>query len=128
MTRVLHTLLCSLFIAVTMFQQLVIADDETIISSIHQLQNVFVYTKKDSCEDCHNVADLLDKHNVKYKEIDLLWNPKQYMLLKRQTEKDSPPYVFIGNKFIGGHKELKKILQKQKSISVKRPNRTKTDV
>ncbi len=89
----------------------------------HQIHNVFIYTTKNSCEKCRKVKEELVENDIKYKEIDLSWNPKQHMLIRRQTAHKEPPYIFIGNKFIGGHDELKETLKSQKIL----PRKTKID-
>lgn len=78
-----------------------------------QVHRVLIY-KDSKNEKCDEVHDHLKKHNIEYNDIDLSWNRKQRMILERKAGKKDISYVFIGNKYIGNHKELMHILKQGK--------------
>lgn len=68
-----------------------------------------VYVWK-SCPYCKAAVRLLDKKNLDYQEIDIFGDNDMRKKLQNQTDHYTVPYIFIGETFIGGYSEMKRLM------------------
>ena len=85
-------------------------EDEGDRKATHQIKRVLIYRNSD-CKDCDEAKNALKKHNVEYQDIDLSWNHKQSMILRRKAGKEDVSYVFVGNEYIGNHNDLMALMR-----------------
>lgn len=76
-------------------------------------KKVILYTKE-SCIYCKLAKKLLREKYISYESTDLDNNPKLANNLMNRTGQRTVPFVFIGDKFIGGYTELKKLVDEKK--------------
>ena len=72
---------------------------------------VTLYTGK-SCSYCHSAIALLKNRQISFEEIDVSENPALRQKISDQTQWRTIPMIFIGEKFIGGFRELNELDQK----------------
>jgi glutaredoxin len=82
---------------------------------VHQVKRVLIYSHA-NCEECDIIKAKLKKHNIEYQDVDLTWNRKQNGILSRKAKKEDVSYVFIGNEYIGNHKDLEKLTESGKLL------------
>ena len=59
-----------------------------------------IYTKH-TCPYCHRAKELLGKKNLKFKELDLIQNPKLRDIMIQRTEGLSTvPQIFINDEYL----------------------------
>lgn len=63
-----------------------------------------------NCPYCKAARRLLDEKNLNFQEIDIYRDPKMRQQLQEQTNHHTVPYVFIGETFIGGYTEMKRVM------------------
>jgi len=61
------------------------------------------------CPYCNGAKKLLDDKGLNYTDIDIYNDDKTRRQLQEQTNHYTVPFIFIGETFIGGFTELKKI-------------------
>ena len=66
-----------------------------------ELKDVVIYTK-DHCPFCTRVKNYLTAEKVDFKQVRLDDDPKVYMELKKKTNHQTVPQIFVDGKFIGG--------------------------
>ena len=79
----------------------------------HQVKRVLIYSHS-NCDTCDHLKNELKKHNIEFQHVDLTWNHKQGMILSRKAGKEDVSYVFIGNEYVGNHKDLMNLLNQGK--------------
>ena len=65
------------------------------------LKNVVIYTK-DHCPFCDRVKNYLTFEKIDFKQIRLDKEPDTYLELKKKTNHQTVPQIFVDGKFIGG--------------------------
>lgn len=88
--------------------------DKPVAHHHNKTSKVIVYRDSPNCKNCDTVFDELQKNKIEYQDIDLSWNAKQHMILKRKAGKTDVSYVFINNKYIGNHEDLLFIIKQEK--------------
>jgi glutaredoxin 3 len=59
------------------------------------------------CPYCRGAKKLLDEKKLDYQAIDIFQDNVMRKNLEKQTGHYTVPFVFVGDKFIGGYSELK---------------------
>ncbi len=70
-----------------------------------ELKNVIIYTK-DNCPFCKRTISYLNSIGAEYKRIRVEESPELYEELKKKTNHQTVPQIFVNEKFIGGAKEF----------------------
>lgn len=73
--------------------------------------------KKNFCPYCTQVRELLDEKKVVFDETDITEDEELFKKLKAATLQQTIPYVFIDDRFIGGHEELKRYFLMKEILS-----------
>ncbi|KNZ42977.1 glutaredoxin family protein [Acetobacterium bakii] len=61
------------------------------------------------CPYCKSAVRLLDDRGIKYTNIDIHNNIEMRRKLQEETNHYTVPFIFIGDKFIGGYSELREL-------------------
>ena len=72
------------------------------------MQSITIYSTM-NCPYCVAAKNLCISKGLDYKEIDLTNNPDELTRIKNQTGMLTVPQIFIGQEFIGGYVDLKKL-------------------
>ncbi len=72
-------------------------------------KKIRIYVWK-SCPYCKMAIRLLNEKNLNFQEIDIYGDPKKRRELQDQTNHYTVPYIFIGDRFIGGYTEMKRFM------------------
>lgn len=72
------------------------------------MQSIIIYSTM-NCPYCIAAKNLCITKGLDYKEIDLTNNPDELARIKKQTGMMTVPQIFIGEEFIGGYTDLKKL-------------------
>lgn len=59
---------------------------------------------REECKYCSMAQNLMEKHDIKYKYIELTQD--LYQKLMSETGQKTVPYVFVDDNFIGGYQDL----------------------
>ena len=78
------------------------------------MTNIIIYTTE-HCPYCVKAKDLLNKKQVKFKEIDISDDQARQEMVTKSGGKKTVPQIFIGNQNIGGYDDLYK-LEKQNKL------------
>ena len=66
---------------------------------------IIIYTKK-YCPYCSAAKELFKSKGVSFEEIDVTGDQKKLDELIKQTQHQTVPQIFVGEKFVGGFREL----------------------
>lgn len=83
------------------------------IKSLEQELDIVIYSKV-GCIFCIKTKELLEEHQLHYKQIELSNNRDLHLKLAKKTGQTTVPYIFINNEFIGGFQDLQKLVKKEK--------------
>ena len=72
------------------------------------MQSIIIYSTT-NCPYCVAAKNLCISKGLDYKEIDLTNDPDELTRIKNQTGMLTVPQIFIGEEFIGGYADLKKL-------------------
>lgn len=72
------------------------------------MQSIIIYSTM-NCPYCVAAKNLCINRGLDYKEIDLTSDLDELARIKKQTGMLTVPQIFIGEEFIGGYTELKKL-------------------
>jgi len=72
------------------------------------MQSIIIYSTV-NCPYCVAAKNLCVNKGLDYKEIDLTNNPDELNRIKDKTGMMTVPQIFIGEDFIGGYVDLKKL-------------------
>jgi len=61
------------------------------------------------CPYCKSAIKLLDDRGLEYTNIDIQNNTEMRRKLQEETNHYTVPFIFIGDRFIGGYSELREI-------------------
>ncbi len=65
------------------------------------MKDIKIYTKE-HCPFCHKVKNYLKSEGLEFEDISVDGKPDLYNEIKKQTNHNTVPQVFIEGKFIGG--------------------------
>ncbi|MFZ7133435.1 MAG: glutaredoxin domain-containing protein [Eubacteriales bacterium] len=65
------------------------------------------------CPYCTRAKQLLEQNKIPFQEYNIDNDISKKKALQNQTNQNTVPYIFIDHKFIGGFKELKKLIKKK---------------
>ncbi|MBS4537262.1 glutaredoxin 3 [Clostridium sp. D2Q-11] len=71
-------------------------------------KEVTIYTFS-TCPFCIRAKELLDRENIKYKEIEISNDREKLDVLEQKTGHSTVPQIFVSDKFIGGCDDLMEI-------------------
>lgn len=63
-----------------------------------------------ACPYCKMATRLLNEKKMNFEEIDIYGNANKRQALQEQTNHHTVPYIFIGDRFIGGYTEMKRLV------------------
>lgn len=63
-----------------------------------------------SCPYCKAAERLLNEKNLNFLEIDIYGDNEMRKKLQLETDHYTVPYIFIGQTFIGGYTEMKRLM------------------
>lgn len=63
-----------------------------------------------TCNYCHAAKQLLQQHDVAYKEVDLFNDNEKAQQLLIQSKQRTVPQIFINEQSIGGFSELSELI------------------
>ena len=72
------------------------------------MQSIIIYSTI-NCPYCVAAKHLCVSKGLDYKEVDLTNNPDELSRIKDKTGMMTVPQIFIGEEFIGGYIDLKKL-------------------
>jgi len=72
------------------------------------MQKITIYSTT-NCPYCVAAKNLCINKGLDYQEIDLTGDPDELAKIKNQTGMMTVPQIFIGEEFIGGYVDLKKL-------------------
>lgn len=78
-------------------------------AKFEQQRPVVLYIKAE-CIYCKRALNLLSEHNIDFRQYDVTVDKAKHRLLSTLTQVDTVPYIFIGDRYIGGYTDLAKIL------------------
>ena len=67
---------------------------------------VVIYSK-DYCPYCEAAKRLFNSKNINFKEVNVSKNQEALQEVKRQTNHQTVPQIFVGGKFLGGYQEVR---------------------
>ena len=70
---------------------------------------MYTIISTDNCPWCVKAKDLLKKHNIPFKELNVPYSFSQdefHALVKKHSTTKTVPKVFFGEELIGGYEEL----------------------
>ena len=77
------------------------------------MKKVTIYSA-DACPWCVRAKRLMDASDIKYDEIKLEFDSKEFDELVERTKMQTVPQIFFGDDLIGGFPELKAIVDEDK--------------
>ncbi len=77
------------------------------------MKKVTIYSAE-VCPWCVRAKRLMDANNIKYEEIKLEFDSKEFDELVARTKMQTVPQIFFGEDLIGGFPELKAIIDDNK--------------
>ncbi|MEL7569028.1 MAG: glutaredoxin domain-containing protein [Eubacteriaceae bacterium] len=77
------------------------------------MKKVTIYSS-DACPWCVRAKRLMDANNIKYEEIKLEFDSKEFDELVDRTKMQTVPQIFFGDDLVGGFPELKEIIDEGK--------------
>ncbi|NMC55784.1 MAG: glutaredoxin [Eubacteriaceae bacterium] len=77
------------------------------------MKKVTIYSA-DACPWCVRAKRLMDANDIKYDEIKLEFDSKEFDELVERTKMQTVPQIFFGDELIGGFPELQAIVDQGK--------------